>query len=102
MNTRVQVVRSTSALDRQIWEFIFIDSFSALVLDSYKLENRPSKRHKNYSRVKSYSRLPHNMSFGHSTIQESEVPWPEDVQAEALATLISQFRVVRWERDLSR
>ncbi len=87
--TRYAVRRETpGTLDAQEWTFTLIDN--QIVLDRYMELSRPTKRHKEQG-TRWYERLDHRSN----TLTLAEVPLPDDVAAEALQKVVSQFRVVR-------
>ena len=53
---------------------------------------KESKRHKNFKFLKKYDRLMHR----DNTIQESEVPFTEELKTEALNQFMSKIKVLKW------
>lgn len=82
---------SPDGLTTEEWGFCLCFD-TQIVLDEYRVLRLLSKRHKKPVTVAAYIRLRER----DSTLTESDVPWPADVQAEALQKLIAQFKVVRW------
>lgn len=79
-------------LRREIWSFWYYDNRHAIVLDGYRQEERPSKRHK-YQVESMYSRL----RSREAKIEEADVPLPEDVVKEAIDKFNSSLRVSKWD-----
>lgn len=91
MISQIFVVRPhPSQLQQSVWEFWFNASSGALVLDLYKEERRVTRRHK-FAWYRHYSRLDRR----NSDMAVHDVPFPEDVQAEALEQFTNQITVVR-------
>lgn len=86
----MQIEKQIDNLTIERWRFIFLDK--TLYLDGYTLLQRDSLRHKNYKVVKNYDRI---MSRD-NTIQESEVPFTDDIKTEALNQFISTIKVIKW------
>jgi hypothetical protein len=86
---------SPDHLTQETWGFVLIDE--KLVLDTYTKGVKPTKRHKPVRQVY-YSRL----NSRDAPCPEAEVPWREDVNAEALAQLLALFKVGRWKADFGR
>ncbi len=82
------VRRERDALTTEEWKFCVVGE--QIVLDGYGYWTRPTKRHKPHV-VKEYDRL----NRRHSSMVLAEVPFPDDVAAEALTQVTSRFRVVR-------
>jgi len=87
----VTIIRSSSDLAQEVWAFCVIDF--QIVLESYKVVARATKRHTFAldSRAIFYSRL----SPRNSTVNVDKVPLPEDVAKDALQQVISNFTVVK-------
>jgi hypothetical protein len=81
-------VRREAGLDAQEWTFTIIEE--QVVLQTYRVLTRETKRHKERGR-QYYNRL----NERNSTMKQAEVPLPDDVAAEALAQVLARFRVVR-------
>jgi hypothetical protein len=72
------------------WRFTFV--FGTIFLDGYCLLQKESKRHKNFKVLKKYDRI-----MGRSnTIAESEVPFTDELKAEALNQFVSTIKVLKW------
>lgn len=77
---------SPDKLSSEIWEFIVIES--KILLDSYFLYNKASKRHKP-QRAGYYNRIRER----DSTISKDVVPLPENIMIEALKEYVSKLTV---------
>lgn len=88
----VTIIRtSPDSLSQEVWGFEVIDF--QIVLDSYKVETRATKKHKFAldNRAMFYNRL----NLRDSTVKVGKVPLPEDVAKDALQQVISNFTVVK-------
>jgi hypothetical protein len=88
MYGHVTVVRDDAALNREEWKFYYRDDRHRIVLDSYRKLARLSRRHgwdagPRWDRLVQY-RLP---------IPASDVPFPDDVAAEARSAFMSTLEV---------
>lgn len=81
------VTRSDGELREQVWVFVVTDALS-IVLDRYEDRSRPTKRHKVRTQRR-YDRI----LCRNGTMSAEEVPWPDDVVAEILATVKSELTV---------
>lgn len=90
-NVRVTVVRTArDKLSRQVWEF-WLNGSVQLVLDIYRVEQRPTRRH-GWRATGVHNRLQPRAS----TIMERDTPLPTDVVAEALQQVRERLSVHRW------
>lgn len=89
---------SLAALSREVWSFMIIDEM--VVLDEYSRQSRETRRHK-FRADERYVRLAGAHSYS-KVLSEDEVPTPEDVFDEALATARAQLKVGLWRRDFDR
>lgn len=87
---QIFVNRELDSLTRQRYCFHFIDEIPGLVLAAYYFQTRASKRHK-WTTEAFYGRL----NPRETTLSLSEVPFPEDVQEEALNILKATFKVAK-------
>ena len=72
------------------WRFTFMDG--TIFLAGYCLLQKESKRHRNFRVLKQYDRI-----MGRSnTIVESEVPFTDELKAEALNQFVSTIKVLKW------
>jgi hypothetical protein len=87
-------------LRRVTWAFWFHER--ALVVDSYIIESRPTKRH-NFKIARAYFRLPVGMGalLDSEKIAEADVPLTDEIRDRALREFVSQIKVVRWS-EVSR
>lgn len=83
-----KVVRKRDDLTEEEWSFSVINE--QIVLNYYCYLERPTKRHK-HRVVRYYDRLNHR----DRTVKVDDVPFPDDVAAEALAEIRARFRVVK-------
>lgn len=88
MYHHVTVTRPRTPLEREVWGFTLLDL--QIVLDSYVVEVRASKRHR-FVPGPCYGRLNRRDSF----LALADVPLPDDVAEEAHQQIITQIRVVR-------
>lgn len=95
MNIYFDVTRTTSDLAREVWRFVTLDN--ALVVESYRVESRPSRRHQNYRVERAYERLSYNHSRHQTPINEADVPLPDDVVEEARREFMSRVRIGFWK-----
>lgn len=89
----MEVVREIDELTKETWSFIFIDSYSALVLNTHSLSKRASTRHRKYKDLENFNRI----MGRENTLTEEEVPFPEDVEAEALEKFFDTIRCIKWK-----
>lgn len=89
-NPQIEIIRSQASVAQEVYTFTFLDALPGLVLTSYRFQTRVSKRHK-WQTQAYYGRL----NPRETTLSLSEVPLPEDVQAEALNTLCAMFIVAK-------
>lgn len=90
----IHIVRNHGELNQEQWRFYYYDSRRTLYLDWYGIATRKTKRHK-FQIESSYSRLDNR---GHS-IQEAQVPIPDDVRAEAIQEFIQGIQVKTWSEE---
>lgn len=74
------------------WSFWFYDSRETLVLDSYKVMQRESHRHK-FKPVKQYSRLDNRDINPLIRLKLEDVPFDQDIGQQAIAELASRIKV---------
>lgn len=82
---------SDDRLSVKRWRFWYDDRTATLWLDSFEECERPSRRH-NYVRCGHYNRLHERIS----TLALNDVPLPEDVAAEAIASFTAGLTVKKW------
>lgn len=90
----IEVERPDDDLHSQVWRFYYFDDRHVLTVDHYSRSTRKTKRHKWVSAA-SYYRLSRGSVDGHS-INEEQVPLPDDVVAEAKQKFMDALRVTRW------
>ncbi len=91
----IHVKRNATPLTESEWSFHFDESSCTLFLNSYVERVRASTRHK-FKNVNCYDRL-HRRS---NTLDQKNIPLPEDVQEEAKNGIISKLTVRKWiEKD---
>lgn len=102
MHGRIKIeIPSEDGLGAEVWEFALIDT--NLVLDEYRLQRKPSRRHRTFEILKFYTRIGSTRMIDSKVlVPEADVPWPEFVRQEAMRKLVEQFKVVRWKADLGR
>jgi hypothetical protein len=93
---RVEVIKTSGdKLHEEKWEFFLIDAYGQFLdfrLDCYTEYSRPSLRHKFRIDGKYYSRL----NPRDSLMEESEVPFPEDVLNHARSLIEDKIRIRLW------
>ena len=83
------VERKLDDFNRLTWGFIMIDK--NIVVSTYSVWARQTKRH-GWKIVNSYR----SHDRRHSSLQENDVPLPEDVKQEALDLYVSMLRVCKF------
>jgi len=92
---RIMIVeRIKDELTKEIWYFTLIRE--TLFLDGYQLLKKDSTRMRKYSTVKVYNRLMKR----ESTMEESEVPFTDEIKKEALQKYFETIDVCRWSERL--
>ena len=84
------IERTKDELTKETWNFTLIRE--TLFLNGYQLLKRESTRKRKYIAVKKYDRLQRR----DSTIEESEVPFTEEIKKEALQRYFETIDVRRW------
>lgn len=84
-------VESEDKLRRETWRFWFHDFH--LVLDSYAIEARTSRRHV-YRAMDGYERIASHHAGG--WLKEAEVPLPSEIRERAIREFMARIDVVRW------
>jgi hypothetical protein len=86
----MEIEKQIDDLTFERWRFSFM--YGTIFLDGYCLLQKESKRHKNFRVLKQYDRI-----MGRSnTIVESEVPFTDELKAEALNQFFSTIKVLKW------
>ncbi len=83
----IVIEKKIDDLTREVYIFYYHHDKRTIILDSYSLENRETKRHK-FRTKKIYSRKGHG-----SNLKESEVVLPEEIKQQALEKFISRITV---------
>ena len=86
----MKIEKQIDELTLERWRFSFIDR--NIYLESYYVLQKESKRYKNYRTLKKYERL----SKRDSNTEESEVPFTDELKAEALNQFVSTIKVLKW------
>lgn len=86
----MEIEKQIDELTLERWRFSFIDR--NIYLESYYVLQKESKRHRNYRALKKYERL----SKRDSNTEESEVPFTDELKAEALNQFVSTIKVLKW------
>lgn len=84
-------VESEDKLHRETWRFWFNDF--CLVLDSYHVEARSSRRHV-FKTMDGYERIASHHAGG--WLKEAEVPLPSEIRERAIREFMAKVTVVRW------
>jgi hypothetical protein len=94
--TFIDVERQSDKLNRELWQFTMVPRVSnvKLVLENYLIQSRPTTRHK-WQTSKIYSWRSRHSSYRPDYLQLEEVPFPEDVQREALARFMERVTVIK-------
>lgn len=86
----MEIEKQIDELTLERWRFTFM--YGTIFLDGYCLLQKESKRHRNFRVLKQYDRI-----MGRSnTIVESEVPFTDELKAEALNQFVSTIKVLKW------
>jgi hypothetical protein len=83
------ITKSRDKLTEETWGFTVLDT--CIILNSYWKSTRQSPRHK-WQVLTHYDRL----NTRDSTLKEADVPWTEELRAEALALYVATLKVGRW------
>lgn len=89
----ITIERKQDDLNMEQWQFLYIDSYHAIVLVNYQNLNRPTTRHK-FKAVEhwdAYKDRRHN----YDGAKIESVPLPDDVKAEALQEYMASLRVTK-------
>jgi Fe-S cluster biosynthesis and repair protein YggX len=84
------IERIKDELTKEAWDFTLIRD--TLFLNGYQLLKRESTRKRKYIAVKKYDRLQKR----NSNIEESEVPFTNEIKKEALGKYFEKIDVRRW------
>jgi hypothetical protein len=84
-------VESEDKLRKVTWTFWLCDR--NLVVDSYIVEERPSRRH-NFKITDCYARI--KSSYEDGNLKEHEVPLTDEIRERAIREFTSSLRVIRW------
>lgn len=87
---KMEIEKQIDELTHERWRFSFINR--NIYLESYYVLQKESKMHRNYQILKKYERL----SKRDSNIEESEVPFTDELKAEALNQFVSTIKVLKW------
>ena len=86
----MEIEKQIDDLTFERWRFTF--TYGTIFLDGYFLLQKESKRHKNFRVLKQYNRI-----IGrNNTMLESEVPFTDELKAEALNQFVSTIKVLKW------
>lgn len=86
----MEIEKQIDELTLERWRFTFM--YGTIFLDGYCLLQKESKRHKNFRVLKQYDRI----MGRNNTIIESEVPFTDELKAEALNQFVSTIKVLKW------
>ena len=84
------IERVKDELTKETWDFTLIRD--TLFLNGYQLLKRENTRRRKYSAIKKYDRL----QSRNSTIEESQVPFTDEIKKEALDRYFETIDVRRW------
>lgn len=88
------IERQIDDLNKAMWTFT-LHQLPLIILDSYVLMNRETKRKSWKIKSRQYNRL---MDRDSIIKNGNDVPIPEDVKEEAISTLREQIEVLTWEQ----
>lgn len=86
----VVITKNNGKLEQQEWRFILIDC--VLYLDFYTMWTRKTANHKYTSSDGIYSRI----NDRECRLKESDVPYTDELKAEAIAKLTQMITVKKW------
>jgi hypothetical protein len=86
----IEIEKKIDELTIEKWIFRYINE--NLYLDNYVILQRESNRHKKFKTLKMYDRL----MTRHNSIEESEVPFNDELKAEVLNKYMSTIKVIKW------
>jgi hypothetical protein len=86
----MEIEKQIDDLTFERWRFAFI--YGTIFLDGYCLLQKESKRQRNFKVLKQYNRIMERSN----TIVESEVPFTDELKAEALNQFVSTIKVLKW------
>jgi hypothetical protein len=92
----MRILKQIDELTQEEYSFYFCDG-TILVLDTYRLSKKESKRKKNYTTIKWYNRL----SLKDSTMTETEVPLTDEIKNEILQEFFKTISVTTWNKHKS-
>lgn len=84
------IERIKDELTKEVWDFTLIRE--TLFLNGYQLQKRESTRKRKYNAIKKYDRL----QGRNSNIEESEVPFTDEIKKEALHKYFETIDCRRW------
>lgn len=91
---RFQIVRNSSDLQRQTWDFFFYSDRMKIYLVVYKSETRRSARCKKWETQEYYNHYSRYSQGG--MLKLEDVPIPEDVRVEAKELFVKGIEVSLW------
>jgi len=86
----MEIEKQIDDLTFERWRFTFM--YGTIFLDGYYLLQKENKRKRNFKVLKQYNRI---MGRG-NTITEIEVPFTDELKAEALNQFVSTIKVLKW------
>ncbi len=93
--SNIEIIKDKSELEYERWSFYFMDN--KILLDTYCVFKKETKKHKSFKCVDFYNRL----NERDSSIKESEVPFYDEIKKEALDLFVSKLSVRLWsERSI--
>jgi hypothetical protein len=92
VETRPTRAPSSKAISRHVWEF-WMGSGPEIYLDGYRVEERPSPRHRWRTTTVLYNRLKPRVAY---SPDDRRVPLPEDVVIDVLEQAKALLTVKRW------
>lgn len=87
----IELKKQIDELTIEEYTFYFMDN-GMLFLNTYRLAQKENKRQRSYRTLKKYDRI----SSRESTITEDDVPFSPELKQEAIDTLTSQIKCLKW------
>jgi hypothetical protein len=87
---KMEIEKQIDDLTFERWRFTFM--YGAIFLDGYCLLQKENKRKRTFKVLKQYERI---MGRGNN-ITETEVPFTDELKAEALNQFVSTIKVRKW------
>jgi len=86
----MRIEKQINELEKEVWSFTVINN--NIFLNGYDYMTKESKRHRKYSSVKKYDRIMKRVC----SIQESEVPFTDEIRQQAINEYIKTINCLKW------